>query len=405
MYPNELGMNRLWWKGPMFLLNEESDWPEIKQKSCNLPEVKEKSNTLFAFCAQRECFSQEISDLLSKNKISKKSKLLMLNPFLDENNVLRVGGRLENSMYSYDKKHPIILSSKHHLSKLIFEREHLKFYHIELQLRKKWTVHDDRKLEPGILVLIKQDGLPPMKWKLGRVISVSSDGEGVSRVARLKTDTDPFASSGSSYTPSKQTSESDSKATSDIPRRKRQRKANRALWKRSVVKSLRLSGQKYINRSGETQAKDVSKFPQCHEKISPLTKNRNTSRIYYLKDTKGARHRVCQKCFCATFAISHRVVETCVESLSDTRVFVGHDKRIHSKPHNATSAEVKQQVKKHTDLFPRIESHYFRGDSKKEYLSPELNISILYRLYIEFCEDLYLDLYIFHEYDPPLSFY
>nr|CAH7737235.1 unnamed protein product [Callosobruchus chinensis] len=185
MYPNELGMNRLWWKGPMFLLNEESDWPEIKQKSCNLPEVKEKSNTLFAFstgsfpfdnfsslmrikrvvaymlrfaknaannenqikglltldeiengflclirCAQRECFSQEISDLLSKNKISKKSKLLMLNPFLDENNVLRVGGRLENSMYSYDKKHPIILSSKHHLSKLIFEREHLKFYHI-----------------------------------------------------------------------------------------------------------------------------------------------------------------------------------------------------------------------------------------------------------------------------------
>nr|CAH7735170.1 unnamed protein product [Callosobruchus chinensis] len=529
MYPNELGMNRLWWKGPMFLLNEESDWPEIKQKSCNLPEVKEKSNTLFAFstgsfpfdnfsslmrikrvvaymlrfaknaannenqskglltldeiengflclirCAQRECFSQEISDLLSKNKISKKSKLLMLNPFLDENNVLRVGGRLENSMYSYDKKHPIILSSKHHLSKLIFEREHLKFYHIgpqallastrekfwviggkslakyvikkcitcfrhnakilnpimgnlpkarfdgqypfeitgidyggpllikdkkgrgakltkcyiclfvcfctkavhievvtdlstesfiltlrrfiarrgkprqiwsdngrnfvganselkalgnflvkgkdalsdsfrneeiywqfipahsphfgglweagiksvkfhlkrvmgehhftfeelytvlvqieailnsrpmsplstnpndllpltpahfllgrnvnqlpdpdlthikpsklshfqkiqsikqqfwkrwnleyvsELQLRKKWTVHDDRKLEPGILVLIKQDGLPPMKWKLGRVISVSSDGEGVSRVARLKTDT------------------------------------------------------------------------------------------------------------------------------------------------------------------------------------------------------------------------
>nr|CAH7739404.1 unnamed protein product [Callosobruchus chinensis] len=62
-------------------------------------------------------------------------------------------------------------------------------YVSELQLRKKWTVHDDRKLEPGILVLIKQDGLPPMKWKLGRVISVSSDGEGVSRVARLKTDT------------------------------------------------------------------------------------------------------------------------------------------------------------------------------------------------------------------------
>nr|CAH7719518.1 unnamed protein product [Callosobruchus chinensis] len=135
------------------------------------------------------------------------------------------------------------------------------------------------------------------------------------------TDSDPFASSGSSYTPSNQTSESDSEATSDIPRRQRKRKANRALWKRSLVKSLRLSGQNYINRSGKT-------------------------------------------------------------------------------------------VKRHIDLFPRIESHYCRRDSKKEYLSPELNISVMYRLYIEFCEannlspvSRFVYQAIFHEYDPPLSFY
>nr|CAH7744923.1 unnamed protein product [Callosobruchus chinensis] len=272
------------------------------------------------------------------------------------------------------------------------------------------------------------------------------------------TDSDPFASSGSSYTPSNQTSESDSEATSDIPRRQRKRKANRALWKRSLVKSLRLSGQNYINRSGKTVPQKSPKIADCskcrykcnslfpldirkiickeyyqladysrqkmylsslmenvpvsRKKCSPLTKNRKTSRIYYLKDTKGARHRVCQKFFCATFAISHRVVETCVKSMSDTGVFIGHDKRIHSKPPNATSAEVKQQVKKHIDLFPRIESHYCRRDSKKEYLSPELNISVMYRLYIEFCEannlspvSRFVYQAIFHEYDPPLSFY
>nr|CAI5845596.1 unnamed protein product [Callosobruchus analis] len=185
MYPKELLTAHMWWNGPVFLLKHESDWPEIKQYGCPLPEIRDKSKMLlsvasesfpiekfssltklkhvvaylFRFvknasvssenkltgsltleevdnaflslikCAQKECFAQEICDLESKRKINKKSKLLMLNPFLDKNNVLRVGGRLKNSAYSYDKRHPMILSPKHHLSKLIFEREHLKLYH------------------------------------------------------------------------------------------------------------------------------------------------------------------------------------------------------------------------------------------------------------------------------------
>nr|CAH7758215.1 unnamed protein product [Callosobruchus chinensis] len=91
------------------------------------------------------------------------------------------------------------------------------------------------------------------------------------------TDSDPFASSGSSYTPSNQTSESDSEATSDIPRRQRKRKANRALWKRSLVKSLRLSGQNYINRSGKTPKKD-----QCSVcNVFKASQNKESLRVDY----------------------------------------------------------------------------------------------------------------------------
>lgn len=42
---------------------------------------------------------------------------------------LRVGGRLEHSGHHFNKKHPLILSGKHHLTKLIFKREHLRLLH------------------------------------------------------------------------------------------------------------------------------------------------------------------------------------------------------------------------------------------------------------------------------------
>nr|CAI5842475.1 unnamed protein product [Callosobruchus analis] len=60
-------------------------------------------------------------------------------------------------------------------------------YVAELQKREKWCSNDNQVLEPGTLVIIKQDGMPPMKWKLGRVLSVSNDSEGVRRVAKIKT--------------------------------------------------------------------------------------------------------------------------------------------------------------------------------------------------------------------------
>lgn len=46
--------------------------------------------------AQIECFSQEYNNLSNKKEIHKKSKILSLNPFLQEG-LLRVGGRIGNS--------------------------------------------------------------------------------------------------------------------------------------------------------------------------------------------------------------------------------------------------------------------------------------------------------------------
>jgi len=53
--------------------------------------------------AQTDSFMKVKADLMEKGSLSNKSSLLSLNPFLDENQLLRVGGRLENSDLTFDQ--------------------------------------------------------------------------------------------------------------------------------------------------------------------------------------------------------------------------------------------------------------------------------------------------------------
>ena len=55
---------------------------------------------------QNEHFQDEINALLNDDVITNQM-LLCLDPFLDENMVLRVGGRLKRSTINYYEKHPI----------------------------------------------------------------------------------------------------------------------------------------------------------------------------------------------------------------------------------------------------------------------------------------------------------
>lgn len=78
-------------------------------------------------CDQKQHFQKEI-DIISSNK-NCKGGIASLNPFLDKNAILRVGGRLQNSNLAYDKIHPIILPKRSHITTLIIEREHLRLMH------------------------------------------------------------------------------------------------------------------------------------------------------------------------------------------------------------------------------------------------------------------------------------
>ncbi|KAK9687674.1 methyltransferase (DUF5641) [Popillia japonica] len=66
--------------------------------------------------SQREMFPNEYSALHRGISVCK-GHVMALNPFLDDKDIIRVGGRLANADFEYDKKYPILLSSKHYLTR------------------------------------------------------------------------------------------------------------------------------------------------------------------------------------------------------------------------------------------------------------------------------------------------
>ena len=96
---------------------------------------EELNNTLNFFIRQSQLtyFHKEIIEIKNGN-LSKSSKIISLDPFIDDSGLLRVGGRLQHSDLHYDTKHQIILHPKAHLTRLIIEAEHSRLLHAGVQL-------------------------------------------------------------------------------------------------------------------------------------------------------------------------------------------------------------------------------------------------------------------------------
>lgn len=103
----------------------------------------EKTESFVLGIVQKVAFKKDNSDLERNSEVGNKSKLLSLKPFLDEHGLIRVGGRL-NQAYSigYNEKHPIILPSGNHVTRLIVHREHKKLLHAGIQT----TLYSLRKM-------------------------------------------------------------------------------------------------------------------------------------------------------------------------------------------------------------------------------------------------------------------
>lgn len=209
--PKVIGGSDLWWHGPLWLHQSEEFWPNKNDKISDLPELKAflgtsiSSKLSFPFdrfsnlsrlkrcCAyilrfKRNClssrenrvfgpltvneleeaftrlihisqvtsFPHEYENLSQKKDLHPKSKILSLSPFIDSKGLLRVGGRLKNTQFSFDKRHPILLSSKDWLTKLILENEHKVLLHAGPQqllfsIREKFWPVSGRNLAKSVV--------------------------------------------------------------------------------------------------------------------------------------------------------------------------------------------------------------------------------------------------------------
>ncbi|XP_059226223.1 uncharacterized protein LOC131998099 isoform X3 [Stomoxys calcitrans] len=102
-------------------------------------ELKSSRLRLVKIC-QRISFKDDITCLQNKLPLACNSRVLKLQPFLDDEGVLRVGGRIKHADLSFGKKHPILLTKTDPISYLIFAEAHSKTLHGGVQLMQSYVM-------------------------------------------------------------------------------------------------------------------------------------------------------------------------------------------------------------------------------------------------------------------------
>lgn len=105
----------------------------------------ERSTKKIMQIAQNEAYEPEISALKAKKEISASSVLKNLSVFLDNDDILRVGGRLTNAKINYDAKHQMLVPKNSNLAEIVIREAHEKCCHggpklTEAILRQKFWI-------------------------------------------------------------------------------------------------------------------------------------------------------------------------------------------------------------------------------------------------------------------------
>ena len=87
-----------------------------------------QATTTIIKAAQQDVFKKELQCLAKGEQIQKQSPLRKLSPFVDEDGLLRVGGRTSSADISFDEKHPLIIP-KSHISTLLVRHYHEQVAH------------------------------------------------------------------------------------------------------------------------------------------------------------------------------------------------------------------------------------------------------------------------------------
>ncbi|XP_050515305.1 uncharacterized protein LOC126890430 [Diabrotica virgifera virgifera] len=224
-------------------------------------------------------------------------------------------------------------------------------------------------------------------------------------------------------------SSSDSDIAETPKKRVRKRFRNELNWKKTAAKIKRNSGSSYINSSGKTIEAKSLKPPcsincrlKCTEKINnqerqiifnnfyalqDLTRQRDwivrnikkvqpkyrytkegSKRSYnnnYFFECNGSKIQVCRHFFLNTLDISKRTVSTALEKCNNEGFIEGERRGKHGK-HIKLDDNLLQGMFNFINAIPRIESHYLRNQTTREYIDGGKTLSDLHRDYKLECQ-------------------
>lgn len=114
-------------------------------------EERDKALRYWIKSEQERFFSLEIDCCIQKKELKKSSKIYNFGSLLDDDQILRMDGRLHNAPIPYDARHPIILHQDSNLSRLLVAEAHRNTIHGGTQLmlnylRQRFWILQARKL-------------------------------------------------------------------------------------------------------------------------------------------------------------------------------------------------------------------------------------------------------------------
>lgn len=133
-----------------------------------------------------------------------------------------------------------------------------------------------------------------------------------------------------------------------------------------------------LHKEQEFVARHIETRDPKHRKP---TGRRKKSHVYFLTNN-GKRLQVCKNTFLATLGIGEKFAQVVLAKITDTGI-VAEDKRGGRQSQKIIEAEnqEREKINQHIDRFPRVESHYCRASSNREYLNSELTLSKMNEMY------------------------
>ena len=131
----------------------------------------------------------------------------------------------------------------------------------------------------------------------------------------------------------------------------------------------------------------ASHIQTSNTKLKTTESSRRKYTAKYFLTVHGEKVRVCRDLFMRTLAETPDRLRYHREHKRDIHGGTTADGRGNHKCRNKILDAEKDRIRQHILSFPAVESHYCRSQSQRRYLSQELNISEMYRLYEKQCKD------------------